>query len=310
MVKKTTKVPDAWEDDDWETQADKAATEGSRDEPEQPAAPLTKAERLAQHAELNRKLWESAESPQPAFHQYLPPSTVTGGPASSFTAPPPATLTTAFKPAVTVLSRRPAQKKSAEEEEDEEEEARRKAALQLSPEEIRAKQQREREEKQRRYDEARAKIFGTPSRPDSNLGANPGQSSGASTPSRSSTPPRGGDGGGASLAGSGGGGRGRGGGGRGRGRGSGAGHHRNNDSRGEGGQAHSPRPSSQSSGGRELYDPNYSPKPGYQLERRGGGASLSGRSTPREEDQVLRAPRGPDGSGRGFGFAKRGTRGS
>lgn len=63
MVKKTTtttKVPDAWEDDDWEAQADKAAVEGTPNEPEEPAVRLSKAERLAQHAELNRKLWESA----------------------------------------------------------------------------------------------------------------------------------------------------------------------------------------------------------------------------------------------------------
>lgn len=49
---------DAWDDDDWEAQADKAATEPPP--PPKAAAPLTKKERLAQHAELNRKLWESA----------------------------------------------------------------------------------------------------------------------------------------------------------------------------------------------------------------------------------------------------------
>lgn len=56
MGKNSTLVPDAWEDD-WETQADNMANE-----PDQPApqAPLSKAERLAQHAEQNRKLWESA----------------------------------------------------------------------------------------------------------------------------------------------------------------------------------------------------------------------------------------------------------
>lgn len=63
MVKKATKVPDAWEDDDWEAQADKAAVEGTSGEPEEPAPRLTKAERRAQHAELNRRLWESAYVP-------------------------------------------------------------------------------------------------------------------------------------------------------------------------------------------------------------------------------------------------------
>ena len=57
MVKKT-KVVDAWEDDDWESQADKsAAQEPAAPEPQ---APLTKKERLQQHAELNRKILESA----------------------------------------------------------------------------------------------------------------------------------------------------------------------------------------------------------------------------------------------------------
>lgn len=56
-------VPDAW-DDDWETQADKIKPddEGAPLNPaQQPSqAPRTKAERLAQHVEDNRKIWESA----------------------------------------------------------------------------------------------------------------------------------------------------------------------------------------------------------------------------------------------------------
>ncbi|KAI1400317.1 hypothetical protein F4819DRAFT_378954 [Hypoxylon fuscum] len=279
----STKVPDAWEDDDWEVQADKA------DEPElqqpqsqsqsqpQPQPTLSKAERMAQHAESNRKLWESAEAPAETFH-YL----------AARSDPP---LATGFKPAVKVLSRKPAQQQGtggggADDDEDEA-----KKAPQLTPEEIVAKQQREREERQRRYDEARAKIFGTNSNP----------SSGASTPG-AVTPPRSADGRGP---------RGRGRGGRGGGVGVGGGGHRHNESRGERDRdsSHTPRPGSQS-GGRELYDPNYALKPSLQLERRGN--SNDRRSTPnpnsREEDQVIRAPRGPDGSGRGgFGFAKRGA---
>jgi hypothetical protein len=57
MVKKAA-VPDAWEDDDWEAQADKAPAEQL--EAADRKAPLTKKERMAQHAESNRKLWESA----------------------------------------------------------------------------------------------------------------------------------------------------------------------------------------------------------------------------------------------------------
>lgn len=67
------------------------------------------------------------------------------------------------------------------------------------------------------------------------------------------------------------------------------------------------RPASQS-GTKELFDPNYTPKP-VTLQRRNGDSSHSGRSTSRDEEQVIRAPRGPDGSGRGgFGFANRGAR--
>ncbi|KAI0152025.1 hypothetical protein F4776DRAFT_10002 [Hypoxylon sp. NC0597] len=283
MAKRTTKVPDAWEDDDWEVQADRAVAEEESEPQPQSQPQLSRAELLAQHAESNKKLWESAEAPPETFH-YL----------AARSDPP---LATGFKPAVKVLSRKPVLGNSAPDEDEQD-----KKVPQLTPEEILAKQQREREEKQRRYDEARAKIFGTGAGAGSGLGSsNP--SSGTSTPG-AVTPPRSADG--------------RGPRGRGRGRGGGGGGHRHNESRGERDRDKdsNQRPSSQS-GGRELYDPNYSPKPGFQLERRGnnynsdGGAPLSRRSTPREEDQVIRAPRGPDGSGRGgFGFAKRGTKGS
>jgi hypothetical protein len=68
------------------------------------------------------------------------------------------------------------------------------------------------------------------------------------------------------------------------------------------------RPNSQS-GSKELYDPNYTPKPGVSVQKRNGEASRSGRSTPKEDDQVIRTPKGPDGSGRGgFGFSNRGKK--
>ncbi|KAI0387411.1 hypothetical protein F5Y04DRAFT_274264 [Hypomontagnella monticulosa] len=287
MAKRTTKVPDAW-DDDWEVQADKVAATETQEEPEsQQQEPMSRAERLAQHAESNRKLWESAEAPPETFH-YL----------AARSDPP---LATGFKPALKVLSRKPTAASSARDL-DEDDDA--KKTPQLTPEEIQAKQQREREEKQRRYDEARAKIFGTSTTGGSGVvSSNP--SSGASTPG-AVTPPRSAEGRGP---------RGRGG----RGGGRGAGAHRHNESRGdrERDRDSNQRPGSQSGGGRELYDPNYAPKPGFQLERRGnsnsseGGVPLPRRSTPREEDQVIRAPRGPDGSGRGgFGFARRGAKGS
>lgn len=65
------------------------------------------------------------------------------------------------------------------------------------------------------------------------------------------------------------------------------------------------RPDSQP-GSKELFDPHYTPKPAVTIQKRNGEASRSGRSTPRDEDQVIRAPRGPDGSSGGFGFPNRG----
>jgi len=62
MVKGNKVIPDAWEDD-WESQADKLAREeeasGSNEKIEETPA-MTKSERLAKHAEQQRKLWEAA----------------------------------------------------------------------------------------------------------------------------------------------------------------------------------------------------------------------------------------------------------
>ncbi|KAI1755109.1 hypothetical protein F4782DRAFT_527837 [Xylaria castorea] len=280
MAGKRTVVPDAWDDDDWEVKADQATAADPEPDAE-PQAQMTKAQRLAHHAELNKKLWQSAEAPPETFH-FL----------AAHSEPP---LATEFKPAVKVLSRKPAPKIITKrdpltgalsqlrvEDDDSDEE---KKKIQLTPEEIRAKQQREREEKQRRYEEVRAKIFGKAPAAASGSGNGSNPSSGTSTPGNA-TPPR-------SSANE----RGP------RGRGRGRGGHRHNDSRGDNGQ----RPGSQSGlNGRELYDPNCSPKPGFPLERRGGGTPVSGRSTPRDEDQIIRSPRGPDGNSRGF--AKRGVK--
>ncbi|KAK4105602.1 hypothetical protein N658DRAFT_503719 [Parathielavia hyrcaniae] len=267
------KIPDAWDDDDWEQLADRAVKE-EPPKPE-PPKPLTRAERLAKHAEEQRKLWESAETSDdtPIF----PPSAN------------PLPFATPFKPAVKVLSRKPAPQVIAKKDpvtglerltlandNDEDDEDDKKT--QESPEEIRKRQQRELEEKQRRYEEARAKIFG-----DSN------PSSGQSTP-RTGTPPSGSDGRQSHR-------------GRGRGR------------AGRGRDQEPVRPperrqpnTQQSASTRELFDAGYSPKPGISLQKRGDSAGQHGSrtSTPRDEDQIIRKPRGPDGSGRGFGFARRG----
>ncbi|KAK4241589.1 hypothetical protein C8A03DRAFT_12181 [Achaetomium macrosporum] len=268
---KDQKVPDAWDDDDWEVQADLAAKQGQDRPKQEPQVPMTRAERLAKHAEEQRKLWESAEKPEEL--PFLPPTTNQ------------IPLTTPFKPAVKVLTRKPTPQLIAKRDpvtgldqltlQDEEEEAERK---QESPEEVRKRRQRELEEKQRRYEEARAKIFGdsTPS-------------SGQSSP-RTGTPPLGNEGRQNHR------GRGRGRGGRGRDQ--------------DNGRYDRAQPSDRQSGStRELYDPGYSPKPGFNIHKRGDPLVQSGNpsNTTREEDQVIREPRGPDSSGRGgFGFARRG----
>lgn len=135
--------------------------------------------------------------------------------------------------------------------------------VQLTPDEIRAKTQREREEKQRRYDEARARILGS------------GSASGSSTPGNV-TPPTG-----------------EGGKGKGRGRGGNAVLSATSDIR---------RPDSRG-GTKELFDPNYTPKP-VTLQKRNAEQSRSGRSTPKEDDQIVRSPKGPDANSKAFGFAK------
>lgn len=55
---KKAAVPDAW-DDDWESQADKVDNEAEKAKAEEQVK-VSKAERLARHAETNKKIWESA----------------------------------------------------------------------------------------------------------------------------------------------------------------------------------------------------------------------------------------------------------
>lgn len=212
-------------------------------------------------------------------------------------------LTTTFKPQVKVLSRKPVIAKKdpvtglAQMSLDDGDDGRPQQA-QMTPDEIRAKQKRDREEKQRRYDEARAKIFGE-SAP-SSRGSSPG--TGTVTPPR--TEGRG------SYRGRG---RGRGGnysGGYSYGNNGGSGSSNNNSSsainnEGSGQQFEPRRPAAQPGPRRELFDPTSSPKP--ESMRRGGSDSPMRGQAGRDEHQAIRAPRGPDGSGRGgFGFARRG----
>jgi hypothetical protein len=153
-------------------------------------------------------------------------------------------------------------------------------AKQQSLAERQARAAREREEKQRKYDERRQELFGTPSTTN-NVNGRPTSRSGTSTPnsntppgSRSSTPSNG----------------------RGRGRGRGRG---NPNSIHQQQQQQYPRNPQRQQG---LYDPNYTIKP--------ESANISRRESPLtlpKPEQPIRTPRGPDGSGRGgFGFAPRG----
>ena len=132
-------------------------------------------------------------------------------------------------------------------------------------EERQLKAQREREEKQKKYEEARKRLFGVSD-------ANSGTTSPGTVTSPSLKPT--GD----------------------------------IKSRGRSRGGREIRPSSSSgSKTRQLYDPSYNVKPdSVYLQKKENQANGSGRSTPSEE-QLIRNPKGPDGSGRGgFGFASRG----
>ncbi|CAK7272295.1 hypothetical protein SEPCBS57363_005058 [Sporothrix epigloea] len=395
-MSRNTGVPNAW-DDDWELQADKAEAEEKKQpsaksllsrgtgagtggilRTTEAASQLTRAERLAKHEEENRRIWNSADNPE-EFH-FLTMGAAPGGGAllnthsTSSSGPALLASATAFRPQMTLLSRKPAPRALMRRDpvtgiekltlhddaaEAEAEAAAAAARNQETPEQIRQRLQRERDAKQRKYDEARAKIFGEPlpsssasssivspgpSLPSSRQ-ASPGPRS--NTEAATSPQPQQQQSGGQCTHYNNG---------RGRGRGRGQGgiyrgdrsQYDNSSRRQYQTQQHSfptspaqpstPTPQSPSqladvtfTASRALYDPNYSPKPQSQQRRQqnGGGqhryqasgaGSASGSDasgspfpsqtgTPREEDFVVRAPRGPDGSGRGgFGFTRRGLK--
>ncbi|KAH0494067.1 hypothetical protein TgHK011_000701 [Trichoderma gracile] len=282
-------IPSAW-DDDWESQADRERTERNNAKEPQvaPQPSMSRQERLQQHAEANRKLWESADSPETLYHVEA-----SGG----------VPLTASFKPQVKVLSRKPVVAKRnpsaaggaslGSGDGDDDDDLRSGQQAQMTPEEIRAKQKRDREEKQRRYDEARAKIFGESA---------PSGEGGVSREGRG----RGGNFGG----GGGGGGGGYHGGNNNSSSNYNTGYNSNNASNTEvGGQDFEPRRTTNLSGPRrELFDPNSSQKPRGGRDGSGSESSSMRGQQSRDEHQAIRAPRGPDGTGRGgFGFARRGT---
>lgn len=226
-----------------------------------------------------------------------------------------------FKPAVTVLSRRPqiaSRKKISNSNNnttqgidgagegilnlrigsanggdlsDSDEEANK--PPELTPEERQAKALKDREEKQRKYEEARERLFGNSSAP----------GSGASSPGGTPSPSRNQNFG---LDGSRGRGRNRGGGGRDKDRDKDRDRDRENNSRDM-----RDSPGRAANKQRQLFDPGYSAKPSSNsLQRRDRAPQLSTERSDSDQQQTVRptrSPRGPDGSGRGgFGFSARG----
>jgi len=153
MSKKKAAVPNAWDDDDWETQADKLA---ALPPPEELEVKLSRAERKAKHDEANKQIWDAADAPErPLFLQARDDVPLKGN----------------FKPAVKVLSRKPPPKVvshanptsrvanlNTEDDDDSEEEERKRAEKSFL--ERQALSKIEREEKQRKYQEARERILG------------------------------------------------------------------------------------------------------------------------------------------------------
>jgi len=181
-----------------------------------------------------------------------------------------------FKPALKVLSRKPTPKftqhidpltglaKLIIDDEDDVEEP---IKDQLTAEQLRLKAQRDREEKQKRYNEARARILGT--------------GSGASTPA-TITPTN--EEGRISRV---------------KGRGGRDPRHDNRRADSQPGTKTAPKELFDPN-----YTPKPGV---VTIQQRNNDQSRSGRSTPKADDQITREPRGPDASGRGgFGFANRG----
>ncbi|KAI9038085.1 uncharacterized protein KD926_011323 [Aspergillus affinis] len=263
--------PDAWEED-WESQADRLSTEPTPPEAEKKiSSKVSKAQRRAKQAEFNRQLWAEAESPQ-TFHFLESRSDVP--------------LKQEYKPTVTLLSRNPPSRQSsstvdattagvrrlglnhgAEDDSDDGSKP-----PEPSPEERHAIALRNREEKQRKYEEVRERLFGSPS----------ATTSGASSP-RSETPPKQNEG-------------------RGKGRSRGNGRDNNNNKRDS---------SSASGKSRQLYDPGSPAKQNssYVPRKERPQTGDRGANDPSSPRQPIRSPRGPDASGRaGFRSGSRGAR--
>ncbi|EGE08635.1 hypothetical protein TEQG_07552 [Trichophyton equinum CBS 127.97] len=293
-MNRTDQIPDAW-DADWESIADKPSQAPEPVPEKKLSARAAKAQRRAEHAEFNRQLWAEADTPQ-TFHFLESRSTVP--------------LKSEYKVPMKVLARKPQSNRSGLEsgiqglsvqdqgqgDADDDEDFERKPG-QLTYEERVAKAQKEREEKQRKYEEVRERLFGS---------STPG--SGASSPGNGGTPPRQGQHqGGEGKK-------------RGRNNRSNTGGNRENKERRDRDNANA-SPKTQG----RLFDPNYSPRTNSsyvqrkEKERAVGEFSREAPSQPQLDMQSqspqlqapIRSPRGPDSSGRGGfgGFPSRGGRG-
>ncbi|KAI9661499.1 MAG: hypothetical protein M1831_003021 [Alyxoria varia] len=162
-------IPDAW-DDDFESIADsnKSSAPPPQSKPSQPQPRVSRAERKAKHAEANKAIWESAENKGNNFH-FVDAMRNDNVP-----------LKTEFKPAIKVLARKPKHEQQPkrhsrgkstgletrvdglflhedEEDMDSEEEERREREKNFAKRKEEA--EKTREEKNRKYEEVRARIF-------------------------------------------------------------------------------------------------------------------------------------------------------
>ncbi|KAI1616803.1 hypothetical protein EDD36DRAFT_429994, partial [Exophiala viscosa] len=262
-----SKVPDAWEDE-WSNNADDSPTAPAESaEPKKVTSKVSKAQRRAQQAEFNRQLWAEAEGPKETNY-FLESRNVV--PHRTEFKPPPILLSRkgpkvqSSRPPTAGFSDLSINDRTNAESSEDEDEAKER---ELSLAERQAQAAKEREEKQRKYEERRQELFGSSSTQQAT------NKSGTSTPSnltppgsRSATPNRG---------------RGKG------GRRGGANSNTRNQSR----VLQHP----------DLFDPSYAPKQESSYVQR-HESRVSGGRTP--EIRPIRAPKGPDGSGRGgFGFA-------
>ncbi|KAA8567359.1 hypothetical protein EYC84_010386 [Monilinia fructicola] len=245
-MSKKAAVPNAW-DDDWESQADAYESTPPAKGAVEEEPKISKAERLARHAESNKKIWESAETPGGLSAQFpflLPPNIAR-----------PVPLATPYKAPLTLLSRKPAPR----------------TITKIDPQtgkKITVEAEEEEEV-----------IVAGPMPHQEAILENGRGGSGGNSP-RNGTPPL----------------------------------YDKGRGRGRGNEIRRPENRADSrTGQKELFDPNYTPKPGLTTTQKAtrsgeGSRSGSGTSTPtsRENDQVIRAPRGPDATGKGFGFANRG----